>query len=104
MKSPGALTCCGVAVLRLDGQRIGRARFPAACLYVAGTTQGSIQGGREEEDGRGVLTSGRRCSCGRLGVDVHVGVVGIPGGGVTSAPVPWPSTMLAPTARWLPSS
>jgi hypothetical protein len=50
-----------------------------------------------------VLTSGRRCSRGRLGVAIHVGVVGVPGGGVTSAPVPWLRMMLAPTARRLPS-
>jgi hypothetical protein len=97
MKSPRAPTRHGAEVLRLDDQHTGRARFPVVRLYVAGTTQGSIQGGREEEDGRGVLTSGRWCSRGRLGVDV-------PGGGVTSASVPWPSTMLTPTARRLPSS
>jgi hypothetical protein len=56
-------------VLRLDGQHIGRIRFPVARLNVAGPTLESIQGGREEEDGRGVLTMGQRCSCGRLGVD-----------------------------------
>jgi hypothetical protein len=56
MKSPGAPTCRGAAVLRLDGQHTGRARFPTAHLYIAGTTQGSIQGGRESEVGHGVLT------------------------------------------------
>jgi hypothetical protein len=69
MKSPGAPTRRGVAVLRLDGQHTGRARFPAVRLDVAGPTQESIQGGREEEGGPEVLTSGRRCSLGRLGVD-----------------------------------
>jgi hypothetical protein len=69
MKSPGAPTRRGAAVLRLDGQHTGRARFPAVRLDVAGPTQESIQGGREEEGGRGVLTSGQWCSRGRLGVD-----------------------------------
>jgi hypothetical protein len=40
--------------------------------------------GREGEDGHGVLTSGRRCSRDRLGVEVHVGEVGVHGGGATS--------------------
>jgi hypothetical protein len=69
MKSPGAQTRRGAVVLRLDGQHIGRIRFPVARLNVTGPTLESIQGGREEEDGRGVLTMGQRCSCGRLGVD-----------------------------------
>jgi hypothetical protein len=60
--------------------------------------------GRGEDDGRGVLTSGRQCSRGRLEGDVHIGVVAVPDGGVPSAPVPWPHTMLAPTARRLPFS
>jgi hypothetical protein len=50
-----------------------------------------------------VLTSGRRCSRGWFGVAVHVGVAGVPGGGVTSAPDPWLCTMLAPTAWRLAS-
>jgi hypothetical protein len=104
MIGSGAPTHRGAAILRLEGQHTGRSRSLTACLDVAGPTQESIQGGREEEDGRGVLTSGRRCIRGRLGVDVHVGVVGVPGSGVPSALVPWPRTMLAPTARRLPSS
>jgi hypothetical protein len=69
MKSPGAMTRRGAAVLRLDGQHTGKSSFPTARLNVAGPTQESIRGGREEEDGRGALTSGRRCSRARLGVD-----------------------------------
>jgi hypothetical protein len=49
MKSPGALTRHGVTVLRLDGWHTGRARFPAARLYVAGTTQeASKEEGKKE--------------------------------------------------------
>jgi hypothetical protein len=69
MTSPGAPTRRGAVGLRLDGQHTGKVRVPAACLDVAGQALISIQGGREEEDGRGVLMLGRWCSCGRLGVD-----------------------------------
>jgi hypothetical protein len=103
MNGPGAPTHRGASVLQLEGQHTGRSRFPAARLNVAGPSQESIQGGREGEDGRGVFTSGWRCSRGRLEVGVHVGAVDVPGGGVPSAPVPWSRTAPAPTARRLPS-
>jgi hypothetical protein len=59
------------------------------------------RGRGEGEDGPGVLTSGRQCSRGRLGVVVHIGVVDVPGGGVPSTSVPWSCTTPAPTARRL---
>jgi hypothetical protein len=103
MNGPGAPTRRGAVVLQLEGQHTGRSRFPAARLDVAGPSQESIQGGREGEDGRGVLTTGRRCSHGRLEVVVHISAVDVPSGGIPSAPVPWSRTTLAPTARRLPS-
>jgi hypothetical protein len=75
MTSPGAPTRRGAAGLRLDGQHTGKVRVPAARLDVAGPALESNQGGREEEDGCGVLTLGRRCSRGRLGVDGGVAKV-----------------------------
>jgi hypothetical protein len=69
MTSPGAPTHRGAPGLRLDGQHTGKVRVPAARLDVAGPALEIKQGGREEEDGRGVLMLGRRCSRGRLGVD-----------------------------------
>jgi hypothetical protein len=104
MKGPRALTHRGATVLRLDGQHTGRARFPAVRLYVVGTTQRSIQGVREGELGRGVLTSSRRCSRGRLdGVALGVGVPTLPwpsrpawrlpSPAATSGPAPPPSTV-----------
>jgi hypothetical protein len=101
MNGLGAPTRRGAAVLRLEGQHTGRSRSPATRLDVTGPSHESIQGGREGEDGRGVLTSARWCSRGRLGVVVHVGVVDVPGGGIPSALVPWSRTALAPTARRL---
>jgi hypothetical protein len=103
MNGLGALTRHAAAVMRLEGQHTGTSRSLAARLDVVGPSQESIQGAREGEDGRGVLTSGRRCSHGRLGVIVHVDVVVVPGGGVPSAPVPWSRTAPAPMARRLPS-
>jgi hypothetical protein len=82
MNGPGAPTRRVAAVLRLDGQHTCRSRSLATCLNVAGPSQESIQGGREGEDDREVLTSGRRCSRGRLGVVIHVGDVVVPCGAV----------------------
>jgi hypothetical protein len=75
MTSPRALTRRGAAGVWLDGQHTGKIRVPTVCLDVANPALESNQGGREEEDGRGVLTLGRRCSCGRLGVDGGVAKV-----------------------------
>jgi hypothetical protein len=100
MNGPGTPTRRGAAVRRLEGQHTGRSRSPAVRLDVIGPSKESIQGGGGE-DGRGVLTSGRQCSRGRLGVVVHIGVVDVPGGGVPSTPVPWSRTTPAPTAQRL---
>jgi hypothetical protein len=98
MNGPRALIRRGVAILRLEGQHTGGSRFPAARLDIAGLSQESIHGGREGEDGRGVLTTARRCSRGRLEVVVHVGAVDVPGGDVPS--IVW--TSLGPLPRWVP--
>jgi hypothetical protein len=57
--------------------------------------------GRKGEDGREVLTLGRRCSRGWLGVVVHVGDVDVLGGGALSALAPWTRTTPTSTARRL---
>jgi hypothetical protein len=63
MKSPGALTHRGAAGLRLDGQHTGKIRIPAACLYVAGTTQEA-----SKEEGKEKMAAG--CSRWVVGVVV----------------------------------
>jgi hypothetical protein len=64
---------------------------------------GRDQGGKEVKVAVAVLTLGRRCSRGRLGVVVPSSGVGVPGGDAPSAPAPWTRTAPASTARLLPS-
>jgi hypothetical protein len=85
MSGPGAPFRRGAAVLRRDGQHTGRV-FMATRLDVARASQERDQGGGKERTAAVALTLGRQCSRGRLSVEVHVGEVGVNGGGATSAP------------------
>jgi hypothetical protein len=58
----------------------------AALLNAAGSTKSRDQGGEEVKKAAAAVTLGRRCSRGRLGVEVHVSEVGVHGGGASSAP------------------
>jgi hypothetical protein len=58
----------------------------AARLNAAGASQERDQGGGKGRTAAVVLTSGRRCSRSRIGVDVHVGEVGIHSDGTLPAP------------------
>jgi hypothetical protein len=92
MSGPGAPHCREVAVRRLDGQHSGSTHGDAS-RHLRSITRKHPRV-REGEDGREVLTSGRRCSRGRLGEVGRRGVVvhgvDISGGGRLLAPLQRP--------------
>jgi hypothetical protein len=81
MSGPGAPARRGTTVLRHEGQHTGRV-IMATRLDIAGASQERDQGGGKERTTAAVLTMGRRCSHGRLGGEIHVGGVGVRGGGL----------------------
>jgi hypothetical protein len=99
MSGPGGSIRCGGCYL---ARRLARRQeFMAACLDPIGATPRCVlasqerdQGGRKGESGYSLLTLGRRCSRGRLDVDVHSGKVVVHGSSAPSAPAPRTRTTL----------
>jgi hypothetical protein len=81
MSGPGAPSRRGAAVLQRERQHTGRVIL-ATRLNVVGASQERDQVGGKERAAAVVLTMGRQCSRGRLDEEVHVGEVGVHGGGL----------------------